>query len=358
MDEERPINYISNDSGGTSSRILDISWASILKIIFALGLLYFVFLIRDILIWFVFALVISILFNPAINFLRKFHIPRVLAAILVYLSIFVLLSCFIYTLAPLLFSELQHFTTNIPGYFEQASPYLSGLKIEALKNFQSFAEVIGKGLYSASNNIFSAIGMIFGGLASTIVIFSIAFFLSLEEEGLSKAVMLIFPPRYKSRISAIWQKSQKKVAAWFGVRIICCLFIGIVIGIACYSLNIKYAVLFGLLAGVFNMVVTIGPFLSGTAIALFVLITMGMPKAIIFIIIFFIAQGIENYVIMPLLTKRFMQLSPSLVLISLLIGARLWGLLGAILIIPLMGMIFEFAQGFLERREAIDQQLL
>lgn len=358
MDDGRPINYISDDSGKTNPRTLDISWASILKIIFALGLLYFIFLIRGILIWFIFALVISILFNPAINFLRRFHIPRVLAAILVYLSIFVLLGGFIYALAPMLFSELQYFTANIPTYFEQAAPYLSGLKIEAFKNFQSFAEVIGKGLYNASANIFSAIGIIFGGLASTIIIFSIAFFLSLEEEGLSKTVMLIFPSRHKARVSAIWQKSQKKVAAWFGIRLICCFFIGVVIGIACYSLDIKYAALFGLLAGVFNMVVTIGPFLSGTAIGLFILITMGMPKAIIFLIVFFIAQEIENYVIMPLLTKRFMQISPSLVLISLLIGAKLWGLMGAILIIPLMGMILEFAQGFLEKKEAIDQQLL
>ena len=359
MDEERPIDYTPPEEAGRSaSRVLDISWATILKIIFALGALYFVFLVRDILIWFIFALVISILFNPAINFLRKLHLPRVMAAILVYLSVFILLGGFIFVLAPLLFSELQQFSINLPAYFEQAAPYLSGLKIEALRNFQSFTEALGKGLSSASANIFAAIGAIFGGITSTIVIFSIAFFLSLEEEGLAKAIMLIFPPRYKTKILTVWQRSQKKVAAWFGVRIICCLFIGLVVGIACYVLNIKYAAFFGLFAGIFNIILTIGPFLSGTAIVLFILTIAGLPKAIIFLVIFFIAQEIEGYVIMPLLSKRFLRLSPSLVLISLLVGAKLWGLLGAILAIPLVGMFFELIQGFMEKKGSIEQPLL
>ncbi|MBU3964260.1 AI-2E family transporter [Patescibacteria group bacterium] len=359
MNEDGQIDYISDSMGGTNgSRVLDISWATILKIISALAVIYFVFLVRDILIWFIFALVISILFNPAINFLRKFRIPRVLAAILIYLSTFVFLGVFIYILAPLLFSELQHFSVNLPTYFDQASPYFSGLKIEALQNFQSFTEALGRGLSSASSNIFTAIGAIFGGIVTTIVIFSIAFFLSLEEEGLAKAIMLVFPHRYKTKILTVWQRSQKKVAAWFGVRIICCFFIGLATGIACYALNIKYAAFFGLFAGVFNIILTIGPFLSGTAISLFILTIAGLPKAIIFLIIFFVAQEIENYIIMPILSKRFLRLSPSLVLISLLVGAKLWGLLGAILAIPLVGMFFEIIQGFLEKKEAIEQRLL
>ncbi|MBU1045658.1 AI-2E family transporter [Patescibacteria group bacterium] len=359
MNEERQIDYVPDDIGRTNgSRVLDISWATILKIIFALGALYFIFLVRDILIWFIFALVISVLFNPAINFFRKLHIPRVMAAILVYLSVFVFLGVFMYILAPLLFSELQQFSINLPTYFNQAAPYLSGLKIEALQNFQSFTEALGRGLSSASSNIFTAIAAIFGGIASTIVIFSIAFFLSLEEEGLAKAIMLVFPRRYKTKILTVWQRSQKKVAAWFGVRIICCFFIGLATGIACYVLNIKYAAFFGLFAGVFNIILTIGPFLSGTAIALFILAIAGLPKAIIFLIIFFVAQEIESYIIMPVLSKRFLRLSPSLVLISLLIGAKLWGLLGAILAIPLVGIFFELIQGFFEKKEAIEQRLL
>jgi len=337
-----------------SSRVLDISWGTIIKIVFSLAMLYLVFLVRDILIWFIFALVISILFNPAINFLTKARIPRILASILVYLGVFAFLGSFIFIIAPLLFSELQQFSVHLPTYFEQASPYFSGLKIEALKDFQAFSESIGKMLSGASTNIFTAMGTVFGGIFSSIAIFSIAFFLSLEEEGIAKTLMLAFPKKYKTRVLTVWSRSQKKIAAWFGVRIICCFFIGLTVGITCFVLNIKYAIFFGLFAGIFNIIISIGPFLSGATISLFILSIAGLPKAIIFLIAFLVAQQIEGSVIMPLLSKKFLNLSPSLVLISLLIGAKLWGLMGAILVIPLVGMFFELVKGFLENKQAAE----
>lgn len=349
--EEVSIKYRPTETQRGAPGLLDISWETIFKIIIALIAVYAVYLVRDILIWFIFALVISILFNPAINFLRKFKIPRTLAAILIYLSVFVLLGSFIYIIAPFLFSELQQFSTNFSAYFQQAAPYFSGLRIEALKDFQLFSKTLGEGLSKASTNIFTAIGTLFGGIFSSIAIFSIAFFLSLEEEGISRAVMLASPRRYKAKIATAWQNSQKKIAYWFGVRIICCIFIGLVTAITCYVLDIKYAVFFGLFAGVFNIILTIGPFLSGSIITLFILITFGLPRAIIFTITFFVAQEIENYIIMPLLSKKFLRLSPALVLISLLMGVKLWGLMGAILAIPLAGIIFEFATGFLEKKQ-------
>jgi len=354
-EDEIQIKYsASQEPENLSSRVLDISWGTIMKIVLAMGALYFIFLVRDILIWFIFALVISVLFNPAINFLRKARVPRVLGSILVYLGIFGLLGSFIYTLAPLLFTELQQFSLNLPIYFDQIAPHFSGLKIEALSDFQAFSESIGDMLSGASTNIFTAMGTIFGGIFSSIAIFSIAFFLSLEEEGLAKALMLIFPKKYKTRVLTVWGRSQKKISAWFGIRIICCIFIGLITGITCYVLDIRYAVFFGLFAGIFNIIISIGPFLSGAMISIFILAIAGLPKAIIFLICFLVAQQIESYIIMPLLSKKFLHLSPSLVLISLLIGAKLWGLLGAILAIPLVGMFFELAKGFLEKKQAAE----
>lgn len=359
MNEKREESIFASlpEKGGVQE-ILDISWATIAKIIIALGGLYFVFLVRDILIWFVFALIISILFNPAINFFAKFKVPRVLASILVYLGIFALLGFFIYLISPILFTELQKFTLNFPEYFNQLAPYFRGLGIEAFESFETFSQTIGGLLSRASSNLFAAVGTFFGGLMSAVAIFAIAFFLSLEEKGVATVVRLAAPYRYKEYISKVWQYSQKKVASWFGVRILCCVFIGLAAGITVFVLNIPYAAFFGLLAGISNIVVTIGPFLSGMTITLFVLAVGGFPKALIFLLAFFIAQEIESYVIMPVLTKKFLRLSPSLVLISLLVGAKLWGLLGAILAIPLVGMFYEFIKGFLRRREELEKQAL
>ncbi|MCD6429247.1 AI-2E family transporter, partial [bacterium] len=330
-------------------KILDVSWATILRIISAFAMLYFLYLVKDLLVWFLFALVISVLFNPAINFLQKLRIPRVLAAIFVYVGIFVCLGLFIYKMTPFLFIELREFTTKLPEYFEKASPYLSPLRLKALESFQAFSSTVEQALYGASTNIFTAVGSIFGGLFAAVTIFAIAFFLSLEEKGLERTLYLIAPREYKDRALKVWARTQKKVSLWFGTRILGMLFVGISTAITCYVLNIKYAAFFGLLAGISDIIVTIGPLISGGVIAIVIALS-SVSKAFAFILAFTFIQQIEGHILLPVLAKRFLRLPPSLVLISILIGSRLWGILGAILAIPLMGMIFEFVKGILEKR--------
>ncbi len=69
-------------------KILDISWKTILKISITIICFYILYSIRDIIIWFIFALTLSILFNPAVDFLQKKKIPRILGVMLVYFSFF------------------------------------------------------------------------------------------------------------------------------------------------------------------------------------------------------------------------------------------------------------------------------
>lgn len=164
-------------------KVLDISWGTILKIAIGLLGIYLIYLIKDILIWLVFALIISVLFNPAINFLQKRKLPRVLSTILVYIIVFGLLGGVIYLVASPLFSELQQFARLFPQYFERIAPPLSGLGITAFESMESFITTIEGWLTQASAGVFSALAAIFGGIFSTITIFAMAIFLSIEENG-------------------------------------------------------------------------------------------------------------------------------------------------------------------------------
>lgn len=332
-----------------SSKILDISWESIFKIAIAAVAFYILYLIRDILIWIIFALVISVLFNPAINFLRRF-IPRVLAAILVYITVFGILGLLIYLTAPLFISEIQQLSGVFPQYFEKISPPLRGLGIEIFESFESFTKAIEGWLVGASANIFSALGAIFGGIFSTITIFTIALFLSLEEKGVEKVLRVLSPKKYEAFILNLWERSQIKVSGWFGARILCCLFVGLMTFVACYVLNAKYAVSFGFLAGILNFILIIGPIVAGVIIAIFIALDAWI-KALFFLIAFILIQQIEGNILNPILTKKFIGLPPVLVIIALMIGGKLWGILGAILAIPLAGILFEFLRDFLKKRK-------
>ena len=329
--------------------MLDISWGTILKITIAFLVFYLLYLIKDILVWIVFALIISVLFNPIISFLQRF-LTRIPATILVYTILFGILGSLVYFITPLFISEIQQFSQLFPEYFEKISPPLKGLGIEAFGSLENFTQSMEQGLTKASANIFSALGAIFGGIFATVTIFSIALFLSLEEKGLEKIVKVLSPKRYEAFVLNLLGKSQKKVGGWFGSRILCCLFVGLMTFITCYVLDIKYAVSFSFFAAVLNMIPIIGPIVTG--IVVFVLVApVSWLKALFFLIAFIIIQQIEGNILSPVLTKKFIGLPSVLVLIAVMVGGKLWGMMGAFLAIPLAGILFEFVRDFLNKKK-------
>ncbi len=331
-------------------KVLDISWGTILKIFLSLFCFYPIYLVRDILIWIIFALIISVLFNPAIIFLQRLKIPRALSVIFVYVVIFGVLGLLIYWITPAFISEIQQFSQLFPQYFEKIAPSLRGLGIEAFESMESFTQSLGVMLQKASSDILSALAVIFGSIGSTLFILSIALFLSLEEKGVERVIGLLSPKKYENYILFLWQKSQTKVSGWFGARVLTSLFVGIAFFITLYLFNVNYAISLALLAGVLNFIPILGPVITGAVAFIFIVLDSWL-KAIFVLVALLLIHQIEGNILSPILTKKFVGLPPVLVLISLSIGAKLLGILGAVLAIPLAGIIFEFFRDFLKKKK-------
>src|SRR3989338_4160467 len=153
-----------------SEKTLDVSWETIIKIFIATFIFYVIYLARDIAIWFFFALVISILLQPAVNFLRKIYIPKIIAIFLIYLSIFGFLGFLIYLTAPIFVYEIKNFSQSLPDYFERISPILKQLGFDVAEGFGEVANVLTGNLEKSSKSVISALLAFFGGLASTVFI--------------------------------------------------------------------------------------------------------------------------------------------------------------------------------------------
>jgi len=331
-------------------RVLDVSWKTILKTSLAFLCFYIVYLVRDILVWVAFALIISVLFNPAINFLQRLRLPRVLATIFVYVAIFGIIGTLIYTTAPMFVSEIQQFSKFFPQYFEKIAPPLRELGVEAFESMGSFTMAIGQMLQRASADILSALAIIFGGIGSTIFVLAIALFMSLEEKGVERVLGILSPKKYEASILSVWERAQNKVAGWFGARVLTCFFVGVAVLITLTLFDVKYAFILSLLAGILDFIPVLGPLIAGLIAFVFVALDSWW-KALLVLIVFILIQQIEGNIVSPLLTKRFVGLPPVLVLISLAIGGKLLGILGAILAIPLAGVIYEFLRDFLKRKK-------
>jgi len=337
-------------------RILDISWGTIFKIALAFLGFYLIFLVRDILIWVLFAIIISVLFEPAINFLRRLHIPKALAVIFVYIGVFGILSLLIYAISPMFVTEIKQFSQLFPQYFEKIAPSLRGLGIEAFESMDAFTQVLGETLQKASSDILNALAVIFGGIGSTIFVLAIALFLSLEEKAIERVIGLLSPKKYEKYVLSLWENSQAKVAGWFGSRVLVCIFVGLAVFLTLYLFNVKYSLILAILAGILDFIPVLGPVIAGLIAFIFVGLDSWL-KALFVLIAFILIQQIEGNIITPVLTKRFVGLPPVLVLVALAIGGKLLGILGAVLAIPLAGVIFEFLRDFLKKRKEYEASI-
>ncbi|KKP43706.1 MAG: hypothetical protein UR31_C0001G0030 [Parcubacteria group bacterium GW2011_GWA2_33_14] len=333
-----------------TEQTLDISWKTILKILIAGFILYMLFLVKDIVIWFFFALIISLLVEPVINFLRRLHFPKVIAVVLVYLSIFGLLGLMIYLTAPIFIFEINQLSQNIPDYFEKLNPVFKNLGIDVAKNFEDFSANLISGLQESSINIIKAISVFFGGLTSTVLIFVFAFYISLEEKGPERFLSLLVPKKYEGYIVNIFERSQFQVSGWFGARILACIFVGIASFIVFFLFGIKYAFILSLISGVLTLVPFIGPLVTALLALLFVGASNSWFLAAYVVVALYIIQVIENNIVTPLLMKKFLDLPPILVLISLLIGGTIFGFLGMIFAVPVFGIVYQFSREFLIKK--------
>ena len=152
------------------NKTLDISWGTILKIGVAILVFYLIYLIGDILILIIFASIVSILFNSAIEFLQKRGVKRVVAAILVYVVIFGLVAGSVYAVAQPISAQMTQFVQLFPQIFQKIAPPLSNLGIGIFSgSFDDFLQNFQSWLIKASANIFGAISAIFSLMNSYIL---------------------------------------------------------------------------------------------------------------------------------------------------------------------------------------------
>ena len=181
----------------SQSNTLDISWEAIIKVFVAIFIFYIIYLARSIALWFFFALAISILLDPAINVFRKIKIPRIIAILIVYLSIFGILGLFIYISAPLFISEIKQFIQYLPGYFEQINPILRQFGIDTAQNINDLSNIVTSNLQQSSQSNYKAIMVFFGGFDFYCFDFDNGIFSFFRREGYEKGLVLLAPQKYE-----------------------------------------------------------------------------------------------------------------------------------------------------------------
>lgn len=337
-------------------KTLNINWDFIWKVSVLVVFLYFLYLIQDIVVWFVFALVLSILFNFLINLLEDRKVPRILAAVFVYLGVLLLVGLFFYNTAPLFLGEIKQFSSQLPSYLARISPYFEKVGIDALKGPNSIFTFLERNLEKIGQSAVNAVVVIFGGVGAATFIAFLAFFMSLERNLLEKVLANFAPSRYKNYLFSLLPRVRKRVSGWFISRVIGVIFVALLTYFVLLILNVKYAFILAVLFGVLDFIPIIGPLIGGALVVIIVMLS-SFSQALFVAVGLIIIQQLENNLLFPVVFKRFIGIPPTLVLVGLAVGAKLWGFLGAILAVPLTGVIFEFIRDYLKLKRKKEESL-
>ncbi len=313
--------------------------ATVLIIVF----FWFLLQVLDILVVGFIAYIVMAALSPAVRFLHKKGLPNTLSVVLPLVTVIVFLVLLIFPLVPFFIEQVQSLLTGFPLYLDQAAKSV-GVSIDT-KNVQTFLSsqntAIGK-------NAFFVTGRVFGGVLSTLTIFVVIFYLLIDEGRIKKAVASLFPKQSREKVLATFVLVEDKLGAWMRGQIALSLFIGTITWIALTLIGIKVALPLAVIAGILEIVPTIGPILAAFP-AVVIALTISPTMAIIVGIIYFAIQIVENNILVPRIMQQAVGLNPIIVIMCILAGGELMGIVGALLSIPFVSMIIVIIQSLKQR---------
>ena len=328
------------------NRTIEISSGTILRTIFILLLLWFLYLVRDILILVFFALIIVSAMDPVVDWLQKKKIPRSVTVLVLYVLVFAVVGTAISFMVAPLTSEIAGLGKNFPSLVEKFSGYFKVVRDYATSHnisqqVSNFSGDINSRISQLGSNIFSGTISFIGGIFSFIVILSIAFYMSVQEKGVRKFFASIVPDEHGEYMIGLADRIQFKMGRWLLGQAALMVIIAAIDYVGLLIIGAPYALILAIMAGLLEIVPYVGPIVSAIVASTITFLNGGPVMGLLVLALFALAQQLEGYVIAPLVMKKAVGLNPIVVILALMIGAKLGGVIGIVISVPIATVIWE-----------------
>jgi predicted PurR-regulated permease PerM len=325
-------------------------------IVAAAAVLQVLWVTRDVLIWVLIALFLAMALNPAVEWLVEHGVRRRgLAVGIVFVGAILVVIGISATFIPTLIREVNDFVDAVPGYVDDLTKGRGRLGFlerdyQIVEKIRDAIEKSGAaGVLGLSTTALSVTKSIVNAVVAVITIAFLTLFMLLEGPRWVERLYSLLPEHSQPR----WRKVGRDIYRTVGGYVTGNLAISVVAGVASTTvlliLDVQYAVALGLLVALLDLIP-----LAGATIAAVIVSTVGfldsVTTGIILVVFFVLYQQLENQVLQPLVYGRTVRLSPLIVLIAVLMGAKLAGIIGALGAIPIAGAIQVLILDWLEYR--------
>jgi len=332
-------------------REISISTATILKVIGVLLVLGLIFLIRDVVVLVLFAVILTSAIEPFAARMEKKKIPRVVAVSMVYVIGAILLGTALFFLIPPLLEQVRQLASAMPSFFDAAVMKFESFKQFAFQhniasNVELFFESLSSELGQVAPNIFSTTKAVVTGTISVVIVLAISFYMSVEKGGLKKFIETLTPEHQRANAMRLVHKSQEKLGRWVQGQFVVILLVGILDFMGLLFIGARFALLLGIMGAVLEIVPYAGPIVA-TAVVFLIGLSQSLTVAILAGAWLLIVQQIENHIITPKIMQSAVGLNPIVVILAILIGTKLAGVLGLVLAVPVAAVIEVLISDFM-----------
>jgi predicted PurR-regulated permease PerM len=176
---------------------------------------------------------------------------------------------------------------------------------------------------------------------SLFLIIVLSFYLAVQDDGVANFLRIVTPVKSHVYVIGLWKRSQAKIGQWMQGQLLLGLIIGVLVYLGLMVLGISHALLLAFIAAFFELIPVFGPIISAIPAVLIALAASGISEGLLVVGLYLVIHQFENHLLYPLVVKKIVGVSPILVILSLVIGAKLAGFLGAILAVPIAAALME-----------------
>lgn len=313
---------------------------------------------RSVMVPFILGLVLAYLLLPLIHWLerhmparlRTWRVARPLSIILTYVLFVLIIAGVVTFLVPVMARQVGTFVERIPQYSDQLGDlvqkgrewYGSNIpeswKATVETNLEEIAQGVAGQAKDSLGDMIRTVFSSFNFLIGLIIIPFWLFYILQDESRVKSGIMEALHPELRADVQSLARLVDHVLSAYVRGQLILCLFVGVLATIGLVIIGVPFAPVLGLIAGIFEVLPNIGPYL-GAIPAILVALATNPVSAIWVAVLFFAIQMIENLVLVPRISGKSVKLHPALVMMVLVIGGQLAGFWGMLIAVPVTAVI-------------------
>ncbi len=326
---------------------ITISTGTILRAVFILLAFWFLFAVKDMVVMLLAAVIVAAAIEPIADRMAKYRIPRAVTVVVVYLLVILLLIGVGALMADPLVEQTRALAAAVPEVVSR----FSGLSTvvpefdqqQVIDAVQQGLGQFGNNLANISINIFASTRTLINNLVNFLFVFVIALYLVTEQDALKKFARLIVSKKHINRVEKSLDRVHRSLGKWVLAQLTLGVSVGLIVGLGLWVLGVPYALLLGILSALLEFIPVIGPILSAIP-GILVALAQSWVLAVVVWVFYVIVGQVEGQVLIPNIMKRAVGLKPLITIIAVLVGARLFGVVGILLAVPVAVVIKVFVE--------------